>query len=166
MKIYVTGVSGTGKTSIARALKERGINSIDIDEISHWENKASKEIVGWEPGNSDEWHKNHDWVCDISAMREALAKSEHSIALGHASNQEDYLSLFDKIFVLNCKPETIVHRITSRTDNDFGKHPEDMARILGWQKDFTSWMVAKGAEVIDAEKSVDEITDYLISLLK
>jgi len=31
--IYITGISGTGKTTIAHALKERGIKTISMDEV-------------------------------------------------------------------------------------------------------------------------------------
>jgi len=166
MKIYITGVAGTGKTSIARALKEKGISAIDLDTISHMENKTTGEIVHWNPGASDEWIQAHDWVCDIPKLKDFLSISENSVVVGHTANQKDYLSLFDKIFVLSCRPETITQRIQNRTDNDFGKHPEDLARILNWNKEFTGWMLELGAEVLDGEKPLNEIVKHLISLLK
>lgn len=157
MKIYITGISGSGKTSIARLLLERGVSAIDIDELSHWENKATKERTGWDHDRSDEWYAAHAWVCDIEKLKEILASSEHVVAVGHASNQEEYLSLFDKLYILHCSPETITARLNARTDNDFGKHPADLARILGWQKGFELEMVEKGAEPLDAERSLEEV---------
>jgi len=157
MKIYVTGISGSGKTSIARLLSARGISAIDIDEISHWENKKTMERTGWDHDRSDEWYDAHAWVCDIQKLREALASAEHVVAVGHASNQEAYLPLFDKAYILHCSPETITARLNARTDNDFGKHPADLARILGWQKGFELEMIEKGAEPLDAERPLEEI---------
>ncbi len=157
MKIYITGVSGTGKISLSRELIARGINAVDLDEISHWENKETGDTTGWEPGSSDEWMESHIWVCDLIKLKEVLSKAENAVALGHASNQDEYLPLFDKTFVLSCSPETIVKRLNDRTDNDFGKHPKDQERILNWQRGFDNWMIEKGAEVINCERPIDEI---------
>jgi broad-specificity NMP kinase len=163
MKIYITGVSGVGKTSIANALKARGVNAVDIDEISHWENKASGETVDWEPGRGDAWQDAHVWICDTPKLKEVLTQTQNSVALGHASNQDEYLPLFDKVFVLSCKPETVIHRLNTRTNNDFGKYPEDQARILNWHKTFDSWMVEKGAEVMDGERPMEKIVEDVVS---
>ena len=166
MKIYITGVSGTGKTSIARSLVSKGVNAIDLDEISHWENKKTGEVTGWEAGSSDEWNEAHAWICDLTKLKEMMARTENAVVVGHTSNQEDYLPFFDKIFVLNCSPEAVISRIQARTDNDFGKHPSDLAKILGWQKDFTAWMVEKGANVIDCERPLEEVVQEIEAYLK
>lgn len=165
MKIYITGISGTGKTSLARALVTHGVNAVDLDSISHWENKETKEVVEWEPG-SDEFMDSHDWICDLVKLKEIISRTENAVALGHTSNQEQYLPFFEKIFVLSCSPETITTRLNSRTDNDFGKHPADLARILNWQIGFQEWMVEKGASVIDCERPLEQVVQEIEKYLK
>jgi broad-specificity NMP kinase len=165
MKVFVTGVSGVGKTSVAKALADAGVTSVDMDELSHWENKESRERVGWEPGSTDEWNATHRWVCDAEKLKEALSRAENVVVAGHAANEDEYLPLFDKTFVLVCRPETIVTRIEQRTDNDYGKHPAEQQRILKWHKRFDKEMETKGAVLLDAERSLDEVVRDIRSVL-
>lgn len=166
MKLYVTGVSGTGKTSIARKLNAEGIKAVDIDDLSHWENRETGEEVGWEPGSSDEWHESHVWLCDVEVLKKELESAENVVVVGHSSNQDEYINLFDKKFILSCSPETIVTRIEGREDNDFGKDPAEQNRILKWHKQFVPEMISKeGAICIDVEKSLEEVVEEIKSHL-
>jgi broad-specificity NMP kinase len=166
MKILVTGVSGTGKTSVARALAAQGVMTVDMDLLSHWENKETKARVGWDPGSTDEWNAAHTWVVDIEKLKAELLNDEHVVVAGHAANEDEYLPLFDKTFTLVCRPETIVKRIEQRTDNDFGKHPVEQERILEWHKSFDKYMEAKGAIPLDAERPIDEVVAELRTFLR
>lgn len=169
VKIYITGVSGTGKTSLTEALKAKGVNAVDTDELSHWENKHTGERTGWEPGASDAWYNEHEWLCDIAELQKVLSKTEHAVAIGFGDNidkSDKYLKLFDKVCILTCRPETIVARIEGRTNNHFGKHPSDMRRILEWQKEFDAEMVEKGALPLDAERPLEELAAHVRSLFE
>ncbi|HEY0010315.1 MAG TPA: AAA family ATPase [Candidatus Paceibacterota bacterium] len=151
MKIFITGVSGTGKTSIVRELKRQGENALDIDDYCHWETKDTHIVVDWEAAASDEWYKNHEWICDIETLRAQLSTSKNIIVAGHSHNLKEYLDSFDKVFVLTCSDKTITQRIAARTDKDFGQHPADGARILEWNKSLPAYMQKLGAEALDAE---------------
>jgi dephospho-CoA kinase len=166
VKIYVTGVSGSGKSSIVRALTARGVRAIDLDEgYCHWKHRASGEQVGWEPGSSDEWYDAHGWICSIDDLTEALEGSADVVVVGLSSNQEEYLPLFDKIIILHSEPETIVARINARTDNEYGKHPKEQQRLLNWRETYEKEMVAKGAILLDGERHIDEVVEDVLKFL-
>lgn len=167
MKIYVTGISGSGKTSIVESLLKKGINAIDIDAgLCHWENKKSGEHTEWHPGKSDKWHEGHIWLCDIEKLKEKLAESKDIVVVGMAFNQDDYLELFDKVFVLQGRPEIFFARVEARTTNDFGKHPVEQRLMLNWHKRL-ELMVQKGVAIyLDAERPLEVVIEDILSHLK
>lgn len=174
MKIYITGTSGTGKTTIARALAAKGIATIDTDEICYWQNKETGERVeffpigeqsGMPPEEVAKRHATHNWICDTGEPKRFLDAHPNAVAVGGASNHQESLHLFDKLFALNANPETITKRIRERTDNDFGKHPEELKLILGWAENYVSHMKARGATILDADRPLEEIVEQIAGYL-
>lgn len=166
MKIYITGISGTGKTAIAKELKKKGFYVISIDEVPDlciWVNKLTKEKVTYEAELSKDFIDTHDWVCDIEYLNKLIEKGTNPIfVLGIASNQNDFIHIFDKTFLLQCSPETFISRIENRADNDFGKDKTAQEFILGWYKDFEYKILKKGAISINVEKSLNEVVKNII----
>ncbi|MCH8987035.1 AAA family ATPase [Patescibacteria group bacterium] len=169
-KMYITGTSGTGKTTIAKALNDSGIYSFDIDSIPnlcHWENKESGKKADWSPGIGAAWIKAHNWICDPVMLKNILDEQTKDVVItGIASNQDEYLDLFDKVFLLQSTEKTFIERILKREDNDFGKDSSEQKIILGYYKDFEKSLLAKGAISIDTENSVDTTVKTIISYLK
>ena len=168
-RFYLTGVSGVGKSSVSEALNQLGIYSIDIDQIDglcRWVNKNTHQESKWHSGIGDEWLEAHEWICDKSKLAELMERNEDVVVVGAASNQSQYLDLFDKIFLLQCSQETFLKRITDRTNNDFGKHPSEQVRILNWYKDFGKNMLNQGAIYVDTDKPLPEVVDQIVCELK
>jgi len=50
-----------------------------------------------------------------------------------------------------------------RTNNDFGKHPDDLARQLEWNKWAVKYAKSIGAIVIDATQPIERVVDDILS---
>lgn len=164
--IFVTGISGTGKTTIARVLERRGIRSISIDEVPGlcvWINKLDGKKVDYEAVLDQSFIDSHMWVCDVEQLKRMLNEGNGSVVFGHAENQSDFLYLFDKIILLQCTPSTFTKRIMERQDNDFGKNETAQKYLLSTYKDFEEKMLRKGAISVNAERPLEEVVESIIS---
>ena len=166
-KIYITGVSGTGKTTLAGILKSRGFHTIGLDEtenLCHWVHKGSGNIIKEDVVLDKKFIDTHDWICDAGYLKELIEKSKGTVvAFGAASNQNEFLAIFDTVLLLRCKPETFIKRIEERKDNIFGKEKTAQESILGWYEYFENELLKKGAIPIDAERLIEEVVAQVIS---
>lgn len=167
-KIYVTGVSGTGKSTLAVEFQKRGYYSIDIDSVEglcHWENKITKEKGHYYSGVGREFLETHNWVCDIEKLKEIFAEhqNENIFVFGILDNEDEFLPLFDKIFLLKISEKVALSRVDSRTNHDFGKHESEKEWIKSWQKEFEDDLLSRGAIPINAEDPIEKVIDEILS---
>jgi len=169
-RFYITGVSGTGKSSVALELNKKEIPVIDIDEIKglcRWVNKKTKEISHWYSGIGGEFFEMHEYICDKEKLIALMNKYKNIVVVvGLADNQSNFLDLFDKIFLFYCNEEIFIKRIKDRINHDFGRHKSEQKMILSWYKDFEKEMLNKGAIPIDTEESLNMIVDKVIEYIK
>lgn len=166
-KIYITGVSGTGKTTLARELEKKGFYTISIDEIDNlcsWiHQETGQNDGGKEAEMTIDFIDKHHWICDIDYLKELLNKKvDVAFVLGKAANQDDFLYIFDKILLLQCSPETFCKRIENRTDNNFGKDKKVQEQILRRYKPYAEKMLAKGAIPIGTDRPIEEVVDDVV----
>lgn len=57
-------------------------------------------------------------------------EGEALIISGCVSNQVAFRPLFDHVILLSAPVDLIISRTGTRAANDFGKHPEQLARVL------------------------------------
>jgi dephospho-CoA kinase len=113
-RVLLTGMSGTGKSSVVHALAARGYRAVDTDD-------------GWcEPlaGGRQRWREDA-----IEHLLDTEVAGVLFVA-GCEENQVGFHPRFDLIILLSAPPETLVERLASRATNTFGKSPGELERVL------------------------------------
>src|ERR1700722_10652915 len=138
MKILMTGIAGTGKSTIVKALNEKGINAIDLHDVPglfFWQDKITKEKVEYKPIHSKEWFDTVDRLCDIDRLKEMLGQYDDIFMAGttSGSNQKEFLSLFNKVILLQCDPQILVQRMQTRVNKSgYGKTKAEQDDNVEW----------------------------------
>lgn len=171
MKVLLTGIAGTGKSTITKALKERGITAIDLHDVPnlcYWEDKVSKKRVGYSPVNDREWFNMVHRFCDIGMLKAMLDQYGDVVMAGTAGdNQSEYLPLFDRIILLQSDPETLIHRMKTRVNKSgYGKTAAEQEDNIEWQKKFDPEVLSYGAIPVDTSGDLDEVVDKIVSLIQ
>jgi len=165
-KVYITGISGTGKSTISKILNSKGIYSVSIDEtegLCLWKNKVTGERPEYDAQLNKEFIEAHEWICDIEKLKKLfITDSKIIVVVGIASNQNDFLNLFDKVILLQCRPETFIQRILNRKDNDFGKDEGAQKFLLGQYEEFESDLIKKGATAVNVEGPIETVVETVI----
>lgn len=169
MKVLITGISGTGKTAIGKCLAERGYCVMDVDQedgVCDWYDRKTDNLVDYEAILDRDFIENHKWICSKEKIRVFLEKSDTAIAVGMPDNMDELVSLFDKIILLQCSPDTFLSRIASRTDNDFGKDPTAKEFLLDRYQKFESQVLGLRAIPVNTEDSLDVVVSKIVGLIQ
>lgn len=105
-----------------------------------------------------------NWLWDLDKITSLVKSSSNETVYicGGAMNQDKVKDIFKKRFTLIIDDETMKHRLLNRTNNDFGKKPDDLARQLEWNKDVTEYARRVGSIVIDATRPIGQIAQEII----
>ncbi len=169
--IYVTGISGSGKSAVNDELKKRGyeVHGIDEDKIAEWYNNKTGKLEGHkEPDErTEEWRSQVTYKVSRERVEEIAQKAvDRPVFLcGVAENDTELWDLFSKVFALSVDEPTLRHRITTRTSNDFGKLPHELKGILEWNKTGEQEYRKLGAVIIDATQPIEKVVDEILSTL-
>jgi dephospho-CoA kinase len=151
-RILVTGMSGTGKSTVLRALGARGhaVVDTDADEWCEWVADAEG---------------NRDWVWRADAMGELLDRDGDLFVAGCKSNQGEFYPRFDKIVLLSAPAEVMLERIDQRSDNPYGKSVAERALVLEHLAVVEPLLRASADLEIDTSGSLDRVVEQLEALV-
>jgi hypothetical protein len=123
-RVLITGMSGTGKSTVIAALAAHGHKAVDVDdaEFSQLVSVSDETLTGL--GSGTDWVWREDRVADLLAGHEVGTL----FVSGTSPNQGKFYSQFDHVVLLVAPPGLITERLIARTGNDFGKDPDQLAR--------------------------------------
>ena len=151
----VEGLSGAGKSSVYEELIGRGYKAISTDRA--WKYQADPD-TGL-PGRRV--HYDNSMWDEQRAFRELESpEPEVLFVCGSGGNRDRFLPYFTKIFNLRIDDDTMRRRFEERTNNDYGKQPEEVELMLRLNR---SDEKPAGA-IDDATQPLDQIVDELLRL--
>jgi shikimate kinase len=148
-RILLTGMSGTGKSTVIGELVAHGHRAIDMDE------------PGW-----SEHAPDGDWIWREDRIREALAREEGDVLFvsGCATNQVQLYPQFDAIVLFSAPAEVLIERLATRTNNPYGKHPDELAEVLGYLDTVEPRLRRSATHEIDTRAPLGEVVAAVLRL--
>jgi shikimate kinase len=148
VKVLVTGMSGTGKSTVLRELALRGQRVIDTDAPG-WSEQAATPDGGVE----------QLWLEPRIAGLLARDEPGHLFVSGCVRNQGRFYERFDRIVLLSAPAPVILHRIATRTSNPFGKDAAERERILSDLAEVEPLLRASSTVEIRTDRPLGEVVD-------
>jgi adenylate kinase family enzyme len=164
----IDGVSGAGKTTVAKELERRGYHVIHGDRtLAYYGDPETGEPLGPLPAEfgSDEmawWYAR--WIWPVTRVKSSLADQGHAMTFfcGGSRNSHHFIDLFDGAFLLEVDLATLDRRLAVRGDDEFGGKPAERAIVVHVHA--TNEGLAKTAVKIDATRPVEQVVDEILAI--
>jgi shikimate kinase len=158
--MFLTGMSGTGKSAVISELAARGYKAID----THYEGWSELVDVPASAGPTGVG-EGKDWLWREDRIARLLATEDADVLFisGGASNQGKFYAQFDHIVLLSAPTVVMKERLAGRTNNPYGKDPDELARVLAL-KETIEPILRRIADVeIDTSGPLGQVVDEVIA---
>ena len=160
-RVLLTGMSGTGKSTVIAELAARGYKAVDTDEggFSELVSVPADEPTGLDPGQ--------DWVWRADRILALLSTEDADVLFlgGCSPNQGTFYPRLDHIVLLSAPADVIVERLATRTTNPYGKRPEEVARVLGLVQTIEPMLRRSADHVVDTDAPLDQVVATVLQLV-
>ncbi len=106
-----------------------------------------------------------DWIWREDRIQRLLATEDVGLLFisGCKSNQGKFYPQFDHVVLLSAPAELIVERLATRTNNPYGKHPDELARVL-WHLQTVEPLLRRGASLeVDTSAPVAQVIATILA---
>ncbi len=148
-RVLITGMSGTGKSSLLHELAARGYRTVDTDYGDYYETVDDERL----------WREDR-----ISALLDAEPDDAPGLLFvqGTTRNQVRFYPRFQHIVLLSAPADVLVARLTSRTSNPYGKDPAEVAETLEYQQTVEPLLRAAATVEVVTTVPVARVADLVL----
>jgi dephospho-CoA kinase len=153
-RVLLTGMSGVGKSTVIGELAARGYKTVDAD-ADEWSEAVD---VAGEP----------DLIWREDRIQGLLSTEDAEVLFisGCATNQVRFYAQFDHIVLLSAPAQLIVERLATRTNNPYGKKPDEVARTLRLQQTVDPLLRRSASLEVDTTAPLDRVVATILDLVR
>jgi dephospho-CoA kinase len=165
IRVLVTGMSGTGKSTLIAELGARGYRAVDLDcdEYSEWVAVADGADA---PGSPVE--PGRDWLWREDRVNDLLAVDAGDLLFvsGCAANMGAFLPRFDRVVLLQAPVEVVVQRLAARTGGEYGARPTEVARVLDLMETVEPLLRRAAGFEIDTSAPLEDVVAAVLEVAR
>ncbi|MBR0694253.1 AAA family ATPase [Bradyrhizobium lablabi] len=159
-RVLITGMSGTGKSSVIEELVARGHHAYDLDtpEWSQW--------VDTDPADMLTPAQGRDWAWREDRVRALLSKPGDGMLFisGCAENMRQLFFLIDAIILLSAPVATIMERLAMRSSG-YGQIAEERQKVCQLISTIEPVLRKSADYEIDTTRPINATVDEILRIL-
>lgn len=148
-RVLITGMSGTGKSSVLAELAARGYRTVDTDYGDYFHTVDGERL----------WREDQ-----ISALLASAPASTPGVLFvqGTTRNQGRFYASFDHVVLLSAPAEILAERLRTRITNPYGKDPAELAETLDYVQTVEPLLRASATVEVVTTMPVSQVADIVL----
>ncbi len=142
--VLITGLSGTGKSTLITELGSRGQRAYDADD------------------GFTEPRQDGEWGWKVTEVARLLADHREGLLFFAGCSDEQRLFTFGHKVLLTAPRAVMAQRLTTRTRNDYGKTPDQLAAALAYGDTVEPLLRAAADTIIETTRPPSAIADEVL----
>lgn len=149
-RVLITGMSGTGKSTLLDELAARGYRTVDTDYGDYFELVEGERL----------WRAER-----IEALLRCAPANNTDVLFvaGTTRNQAAFYPWFEHIVLLSAPAQVLIERLTHRTTNPYGKDPAELAETLQYLEAVEPLLRARATLEVVTTVPVTQVADTILS---